>query len=231
MDRGVRSGIPAPQAFVKRALDIGLSICGLLALGWLIVACSLISAFVHGGTGIFIQERVGRFGLTFPLIKLRTMRRSVRSVNTVTTADDPRITYVGRILRNTKIDELPQLLNVLVGHMSLVGPRPDVPGYADKLAGPDRIVLSVRPGVTGPASLAYRDEEALLAAQSDPQRFNREVIFPDKVRLNRAYVEQYSLKTDLVCLWWTLLGRAPDGLWERNAPSGDRQPERLESGT
>jgi lipopolysaccharide/colanic/teichoic acid biosynthesis glycosyltransferase len=134
------------------------------------------------------------------------MRRDDGAGTCVTTAADPRVTRVGRILRRTKIDELPQLFNVLAGHMSFVGPRPDVPGFADRVQGPDRIILSVRPGITGPATLRFRDEEALLAAQEDPERFNREVLFPEKVRLNRAYVENYRLVDDVACLVRTVFG-------------------------
>ena len=135
------------------------------------------------------------------------MRDGTAFETTVTTADDPRITSVGRLLRRTKVDELPQFMNVLLGHMSLVGPRPDVPGFADRLTGADRIILGVAPGITGPATLAYRREEDLLAAQADPERYNREVIYPDKVRLNRAYVENYTLWRDIEYLWRTVVGR------------------------
>ena len=122
----------------------------------------------------------------------------------VTTGADPRITCSGRFFRRTKIDELPQLINVLMGEMSFVGPRPDVPGFADSLQGDDRLILSVRPGITGPATLHFRDEEVLLAQQSDPERFNREVIYPEKVRLNRQYVENYRFIDDLKFIWQTI---------------------------
>ncbi len=122
----------------------------------------------------------------------------------VTTGADPRITCSGRFFRRTKIDELPQLINVLKGEMSFVGPRPDVPGFADSLQGDDRLILSVRPGITGPATLHFRDEEVLLAQQSDPERFNREVIYPEKVRLNRQYVENYRFIDDLKFIWQTI---------------------------
>ena len=112
--------------------------------------------------------------------------RAVEGVDTtVTTTHDVRITRSGAWLRRLKIDELPQLVNVMRGEMSLVGPRPDVPGFADRLEGPDRVVLTVRPGITGPAALAYRHEEEILAGVADPERYNREVIWPDKVRINR----------------------------------------------
>ena len=125
----------------------------------------------------------------------------------VTVSDDPRISRSGRIFRNTKIDELPQLINVLLGHMSLVGPRPDVPGFADKLEGAEReLFLSVRPGITGPATLKYRDEEALLAEVEDAEAYNRDVIFPDKVRINLEYVENWSFINDLKYIWRTLAG-------------------------
>ena len=115
----------------------------------------------------------------------------------MTRAGDLRITRSGRVMRKLKIDELPQLVNVLLGQMSLVGPRPDVPGYADVLTGDDRLMLSVRPGITGPATLAYRHEEELLASVPDPETYNREVLWPDKVRLNCAYVLDWSFAKDL----------------------------------
>src|SRR5688572_8920989 len=115
----------------------------------------------------------------------------------VTTEHDPRITPLGRWFRKTKLDELPQLINVLLGQMSLVGPRPDVPGFADQLSGEDRIILSVHPGMTGPATLRFRYEEQELARQVNPERYNRDVIYPEKVRLNREYVESYSFTKDI----------------------------------
>jgi lipopolysaccharide/colanic/teichoic acid biosynthesis glycosyltransferase len=104
------------------------------------------------------------------------------------------------------LDELPQLLNILLGHMSFVGPRPDVPGYADRLEGEDRVILTVRPGLTGPATLKYRNEEDLLARSDDPAKYNDEVIYPDKVRINRAYVLDYSFAKDMRYLLQTLVG-------------------------
>ena len=198
--------LSARQRWLKRALDLVVAALTLVLLGWLILLGAAMSALAHGGSGFFVQRRVGRHGKLFPLLKLRTMRAGPSGATTVTTALDPRITRAGRVLRRTKLDELPQFVNVLLGHMSLVGPRPDVPGFADRLTGADRAVLSVRPGITGPATLAYRHEETLLAAQEDPERFNREVIYPHKVRLNREYVENYALRNDLVLLWRTLIG-------------------------
>ncbi|MCH8496630.1 MAG: sugar transferase, partial [Balneolales bacterium] len=126
-------------------------------------------------------------------------------LSTVTTSTDVRISGIGRILRRAKIDELPQLWNVLKGDMSLVGPRPDVPGYADALTGDDRIVLSVRPGITGPASLFFRKEELLLSRVDNPVEYNDSVIWPEKVRINRRYVENYSFFGDLCWLFYTFV--------------------------
>jgi len=126
--------------------------------------------------------------------------------SSVVTNNNPNITSFGRFLRKTKLDELPQLWNVLIGNMSLVGPRPDVPGFADQLKGEDRIILSIRPGITGPASLAFKNEEGLLAQQENPEQYNREIIWPEKVAINKAYIENYSFWLDLKILWKTVVG-------------------------
>jgi lipopolysaccharide/colanic/teichoic acid biosynthesis glycosyltransferase len=189
---------------MKRLFDILLSFVALLAL-WPLILLGWIAASVSTrANGFFIQTRVGMHGRTFKLLKLRSMRNRADVRTTVTTRQDPRITRVGALLRRTKIDELPQLWNVLVGHMSLVGPRPDVPGFADELTGDDLIVLSIRPGITGPATLAFRNEEDLLSKQTDPERYNREVIWPKKVELNKAYVSNYSFWKDLGYIWRTI---------------------------
>ena len=117
--------------------------------------------------------------------------------NSVTTKNEPRITKSGRFFRRFKIDELPQLFNIIIGDMSFVGPRPDVPGFADELSGEDRIILSIRPGITSPASLKYHDEEDILAQQEDPIKYNRSVIWPDKVRMNVLYIKQWSMLGDI----------------------------------
>jgi lipopolysaccharide/colanic/teichoic acid biosynthesis glycosyltransferase len=123
--------------------------------------------------------------------------------------NDPRITRIGRILRSTKLDELPQHINVLLGQMSLVGPRPDVPGFADQLSDEDRIILSIRPGITGPATLRFRHEEEELAQQANPEFYNRTVIFHQKVKLNREYIEQYRFTKDLKYLLLTIFSSRP----------------------
>ena len=191
---------------LKRGFDIIMSLIGLLLLWWLIVLAFLLASIDTGSNGFFIQKRVGRGGRLFRIIKIKTMKKVSGVDTSVTTADDVRITRFGRFLRKSKIDELPQLFNILIGNMSFVGPRPDVPGFADRLTGKDRIILTLRPGITGPATLKYRDEEELLAGQEDPERYNREVIFPDKVAINREYVVNYSFKKDLDYILKTVIG-------------------------
>lgn len=187
---------------LKRGFDIVAAVAGLLLLWPVILLTWRMAARDTGASGFFIQERIGRHGQPFCLVKLRTMCPVGGS--TVTTQRDMRVTPLGRKLRKWKLDELPQLWNVLKGEMSLVGPRPDVPGFADALRDEDRALLSVRPGITGPATLKYRNEEALLSGVDDPEEYNRAVIWPDKVRLNRAYVENWSFATDLNLIWRTL---------------------------
>jgi lipopolysaccharide/colanic/teichoic acid biosynthesis glycosyltransferase len=192
---------------MKRTFDLVVSVTALAASFWLILLLFVIATIDTRKNGFLLQTRIGRHGRPFKLIKLRTMRNRPDCQTTVTSAGDPRITKVGRILRQAKLDELPQLFNVVLGHMSLIGPRPDVPGFADKLEGDDRIILSVRPGISGPASLKFRDEEALLARQCDPEKYNREVIYPEKVRLNREYIENYSFSSDLKLVFETIFRR------------------------
>ncbi len=185
------------QAILKRTFDLSVSVVGLLLLWWLIFIAWIVASFDTHSNGFFIQKRVGRYGKHFDLIKIRTMRSTKEKGTLITIENDPRITRLGAVFRKTKIDELPQLINVFLGHMSLVGARPDVSGYADKLTGDDRIVLSIRPGITGPATLKYKNEEKLLSEVDDPKTFNDEVIFPDKVAINRAYIENYSFIRDI----------------------------------
>lgn len=172
----------------------------------LCVVALLIRIKMPGGPVLFTQQRVGRHGKLFTIYKFRTMVVD-HGGSSVSVAGESRITPLGATLRKYKIDELPELWNVLIGDMSFVGPRPDVPGYADALTGDDREVLLLRPGITGPASLKYRNEEELLASQPDPQRYNDEVLFPDKVRLNRYYLHHYSFRTDLQIILATVSGK------------------------
>lgn len=189
----------------KRLFDFILSLAGLILLSpVLLLTAVLIRVAMPGGPILFRHQRVGRYGRLFMLIKFRTMKTD-HGGNSITVRGEPRITPLGRVLRKYKVDELPGLWNVLKGEMSLVGPRPDVQGYADRLAGPDRRLLEIRPGITGPATLKYADEEELLAREDDPVRFNDEVIFPDKVRINLNYIDNWSMLLDIIILSRTLL--------------------------
>lgn len=192
---------------LKYLFDRLMSLIGLLVL-WpvLAVVAVLIRIKMPGGPVIFKQKRVGRDGRLFTMYKFRSMTVG-HGGSSVSVAGESRITPLGAKLRRYKLDELPELWNVLIGDMSFVGPRPDVPGYADQLKGRDREVLRLRPGITGPASLKYRDEEELLAGQPDPQKYNDEVIFPDKVRINLYYLHHYSFIKDIEMIICTVLGR------------------------
>lgn len=205
MNSAPDAGLTRFQAMLKRGIDVTVALLILLLLWWLILVAWLLVSVTMRENGFFTQRRVGRYGCYFNVIKLRTMRSDSSVVTTVTSSRDPRITKLGRLLRRSKLDELPQLWNVLIGEMSLVGPRPDVPGFADRLEGEELLVLSVRPGITGPATLKYSNEEELLAKQDDAEAYNREVIYPDKVRINLQYVKEWSLSTDLKYLWKTLI--------------------------
>ncbi len=190
----------------KRFFDIGLSVFGICMTWWLMLAAWIVASFETKSNGLFMQERIGKEGKPFFVYKIKTMK-PIRGIDTtVTTSGDSRITTSGAFFRKTKIDELPQLFNVLFGTMSFVGPRPDVPGFADKLEGEDRIILSLYPGITGPASLKYKNEEVLLSKQKDPERYNRDVIWSDKVEINKMYMKHWSLKKDINYMIKTVLG-------------------------
>lgn len=158
------------------------------------------------GKFLFTQERIGQYGRPFMIYKIRSMREdnSIRNDMFVTTADDERIAPFGRWLRRTKIDEIVELINVLKGEMSLVGPRPDVKGYADALEGDDRKILELRPGITGPASLKYINEEELLSKVDDPQKYNDEIIYPDKVKINLDYYYNRTFWGDIGIIFKTI---------------------------
>ena len=192
---------------LKYVFDRLAALVGLLVL-WPVLAVVAVCVRVKmpGGPVIFRQRRVGKDGRSFTMYKFRSMTVG-HGGSSVSVAGESRITPLGAKLRRYKLDELPELWNVLCGDMSFVGPRPDVPGYADRLTGDDREMLRLRPGITGPASMKYRDEEEVLASQADPQRYNDEVIFPDKVRLNRYYLHHYSFFTDIRMIVCTVLGR------------------------
>lgn len=174
-----------PIDLAKRLFDIVVSFFALLVLCVPILVCVAICAWDTRASGIFRQKRIGRFARPFTIFKLRTMDR------------DGRISAVGRFFRKSKIDEFPQFWNVLKGDMSIVGPRPDVPGFYDCLEGDDRRLLELRPGLTSEAALKYFDEEQLLSAQPDPERYNTEILFPDKLKINLEYYRKRSLFVDL----------------------------------
>jgi lipopolysaccharide/colanic/teichoic acid biosynthesis glycosyltransferase len=188
------------QRLIKRVFDLFFSFAGLLILFVPLVMMIILASFSTGHFGLFRQERVGQYGKTFLILKIRTMKGDQGDEDFITLAGDKRITGFGRFLRKYKLDELPQLWNVLTGEMSLVGPRPDVRGFADELRGRERVLLSLKPGITGPASIYYKDEEELLARQEDPVSFNKNVIWPNKVQLNIQYLENWSLWKDISCI-------------------------------
>ncbi len=200
---------------VKFVFDRVVAFIGLLVLLPVFIVVAILIRFrMPGGPVFFSQKRVGRNGRLFTMHKFRTMTVD-HDGSSVSVAGESRITPLGAKLRKYKLDELPELWNVLIGDMSFVGPRPDVPGYADALVGEDREVLQLRPGITGPASLKYRNEEELLArvasdgidGYNDPVKYNNEVIYPDKVRLNRYYLNHYSFWMDLKMIFATVLGK------------------------
>lgn len=184
-----------------------MALIGLICLSpVLLVTWILIHVKMPDGPAIFKQKRVGRNAKTFTMYKFRSMSAH-HGGSSVSVAGESRITPLGAKLRKYKIDELPELWNVLIGDMSFVGPRPDVPGYADNLEGENRNILRLRPGITGPASLKYRDEEELLAKQENPQEYNDKVIYPDKVRINLYYLSHYSFIMDIKMIVATVLGK------------------------
>ena len=206
---------------IKWIFDRAVSLLGLLFL-WpvLLVVSFMIKVKMPGGPVFFVQKRVGLGGKLFDCHKFRTMTVK-HNGSTVSVAGDSRITPLGAKLRHWKLDELPGLWDVLRGKMSFVGPRPDVPGYADKLVGDDRDVLKLRPGITGPATLKYRLEDEMIAeyvtqkqAEGDTRsmqeiavEYNDNVIYPDKVRLNCYYYRHYSFVKDIQMIFCTVLGK------------------------
>ena len=189
---------------IKWIFDRVAAFFGLLLI-WplLVVVAVAVKIEMPDEPVLFRQRRIGQHGCLFTLIKFRTMKAH-NEVAYVSVAGDSRVTPLGAFLRKYKIDELPELWNVLIGDMSFVGPRPDVPGYADKLQGEDRRILELKPGITGPATLKYRNEEELLAMQSNPQTYNDEVIWPDKVRINLAYQREHTFFGDIKIILQTL---------------------------
>jgi lipopolysaccharide/colanic/teichoic acid biosynthesis glycosyltransferase len=189
---------------MKRAFDILATSFGLFFLSPIFILLSIVIKLTSKGTIFFIQERVGKDGVLFNMIKFRSMKMIQQSKSTISVKGDMRVTKVGSFLRRYKLDELPELWNVLVGDMSLVGPRPDVPGYADFLRGEDRNILKLKPGITGPASLKYANEEEILERQENPKEYNDKIIYPDKVRINLDYYYKSNLWIDIKIIFATI---------------------------
>lgn len=189
---------------MKRLIDFIMSFTGLILLSPFLFFISILIKISSDGSIFFVQERVGKNGILFKMIKFRTMYKDHNDNNTISVKGDSRITKLGYFLRKYKIDELPELINVLFGDMSLVGPRPDVKGYADKLTGDDRKILKLRPGITGPASVKFINEELLLSKQENPKYYNDNVIYPEKVRINLDYFYNNSIWIDFKIIFATI---------------------------
>ena len=195
--------ITASQLYRKRCFDILLA---LLLIPFLIIPIFLLIGVCSIDTkkwGLFSQNRIGQHGRLFTIYKLRTLKEGTHTLGELET----NATLFGKFLRRTKLDELPQLYNVLVGDMSFVGPRPDLEGFADQLKGENRIVLILKPGITGPATLKYRNEERVLGRQKDPEHYNRTIIWVDKVKINKKYVENYSFYLDLILIFKSIFNK------------------------
>lgn len=178
---------------MKRIFDIVFSLVALLITGWFLMICYVIATVETQSNGMFLQRRVGQFGKVFTIFKLKTIHPSTSQV-----------TFFGRFFRKYKIDELPQFFNVLLGNMSVVGPRPDIEGYYDQLQGESRKILELKPGLTSEASIKYYNEDQLLEQQENPLIYNDTVLFPDKVKMNLEYYYHHNLAVDLNIIFKTI---------------------------
>lgn len=192
--------------FIKYLFDKITALLGIIILSPFMLIIFIIHKIVMlDGSFIYKQERIGQYGKKFNIYKIRTMKTGSDQNNIfVTTANDDRILPFGKFLRKTKLDEIVGLINVLKGEMSLVGPRPDVAGYADMLTGEDRKILELKPGITGPASLKYINEEEILANVDNPQKYNDEIIYPDKVKINLEYYHNRTFWGDIRIIFKTI---------------------------
>ena len=179
--------------FKKRIFDCIFASIAIVLLSWLIIICILIATIDTKSFGLFLQERIGQYGKSFQIFKIKTLNDTSKKISSW-----------GRFLRKSKLDELPQLFNILIGKMSFVGPRPDVPGYYDKLEGENRNILELKPGLTSEASIKYAKEEEALAKQSNPLEYNDTIIFPDKVKMNLEYYYNRSFFGDLGLIFRTV---------------------------
>lgn len=188
--------ISATQLRVKRIFDVILVLLLLPLLITPIILLILIATIDTQQWGVFSQCRVGQYGKLFKIYKIRTLKDSKHPTRAIVT----KMSSIGKYLSKSKLNEWPQLFNVLLGDMSFVGPRPDLKGFADELKGEDRIILKVKPGITGPATLKYKNEESILAKQTNPVFYNRTIIWVDKVKINKNYVQNYTFYLDLVLI-------------------------------
>ena len=193
------------QRITKRVFDLFGSFMGLVVLFLPGIAIAVLVKSFSRGPILFLQQRVGQNGKLFTVIKFRTMYLRSEHKGTITSAHDERITPIGHFLRKYKLDEIPQLWNVFIGKMSFVGPRPDVPGYADQLQGEARKILELLPGITGPASLYFRDEERILAEAENPKEYNDTILWPKKVEMNLDYCNNWSFWKDIGYIFITVL--------------------------
>lgn len=204
-----------PEEFVRRCLDTTVALLGLLLTSPIMLAAAIAIKLGSPGPVIFRQVRVGRGGRPFDILKFRTMRQDAeRHGGQLTVGADARVTAVGGFLRAWKVDELPQLVNVVRGEMALVGPRPEVPRYVALYSAEQRKVLAVRPGITDPASIKYRSESEVMAAQAEPERYYIEVLMPQKLQINLDYLARRSLASD----FGVILATAAAVLKGREAP-------------
>jgi lipopolysaccharide/colanic/teichoic acid biosynthesis glycosyltransferase len=181
------------QKNIKRLFDLVLSFLLLVCLGWFVLFLALLSKLILKGSGFFKQSRIGQFGNAFTIYKIETIKKGRKEAS-----------LFGSFLRASKLDELPQLYNVLIGDMSFVGPRPDVAGFADLLKGKERSILELKPGITGPATIYFIREHELLMQQENAADYNKEIVWPKKVELNLQYLQNYSFQKDLTYLIRTI---------------------------
>ncbi len=184
------------QKKIKRSFDIVFSIIALLFLGFIIIILIITSRIIFKESGIFKQTRIGFGGRSFIIYK-------IKSISTKSTSKKI-VSQYSTFIRYTKLDEIPQFYNVLIGDMSIVGPRPDIKGFADELKGEDSIILTVKPGITGPASIHFKNEEQLLLNQNNSNHYNLNVVWPKKVEINKIYIREYSFFKDLYYIFKTI---------------------------
>lgn len=190
---------------IKRLMDIVLAWAAIIILSPIFILFSILICIDSKGSPFFKQKRIGKDMVPFLLVKFRSMSpRKNANKGSFDLGSSSRVTRIGRFLRDKKIDELPQLFNVLKGEMSIVGPRPEIPRYVEDFTNEFKDVLGIRPGLSDFASITYRDEESILAAQNEPETYYRNVILPDKLRLSKTYTQNVSLKNDLIIIIRTL---------------------------